>query len=56
MEWLGHLIRMGRPRLHWLEDKKNDLWELQVKIWRQKAIEKNVHQSQSPSGNHRAKE
>jgi hypothetical protein len=45
MEWLGHLIRMGRPRLQWLEDKANDLWELQVKRWRQKVIDKNVHQS-----------
>jgi hypothetical protein len=26
-----------RPILEWLEDEENDLWEVKVKRWRQKA-------------------
>jgi hypothetical protein len=28
---------MGRPRQRLVEDARNDLWELKVKRWRQKA-------------------
>jgi hypothetical protein len=27
----------GKCRLRWVKDGENDLWELQVKKWRQKA-------------------
>jgi hypothetical protein len=30
--------RMGRPRLRWLEDVENDLREMKIKRWRQKAV------------------
>jgi len=29
---------MGRPRLSWLEDVEKDLWEMKVKRWLQKAV------------------
>jgi hypothetical protein len=29
--------KVGGPRLRWLEDAQNDLWELKVKRWRPKA-------------------
>jgi len=29
---------MGRPRIRWLEDAENDNQEMKVKIWRQKAV------------------
>jgi hypothetical protein len=29
-----------RPRLRWLEDVGKDLWEMKVKRWRQKAVER----------------
>jgi hypothetical protein len=31
--------RRGRPRLRWLEDVEKDLWEMEVKRWRQKAVD-----------------
>jgi len=33
-------IRRGRPRLRWLEGVQKDLLEMQVKRWRQKAVDK----------------
>ena len=32
--------RMGRPRSRWLEDTAKDLCEMQVKRWRQKAVDR----------------
>jgi len=32
--------RGGRPRLKWLEDVEKDLWEMKVKRWRQKAVDR----------------
>jgi hypothetical protein len=32
--------RMGRPRLRWLEDAEKSLWEMKVKRWREKAMER----------------
>ena len=32
--------RRGRPRLTWLEDPEKDLWEMKVKRWWQKAIDR----------------
>ena len=29
---------MGRPRIRWLEDAEKDNREMKVKIWRQKAV------------------
>jgi hypothetical protein len=29
---------MGRPRIRWLEDAEKDNREMKVKIWRQKAL------------------
>ena len=26
--------RMGRPRLRWMEDVQNGLWEMKIKKWR----------------------
>jgi hypothetical protein len=31
--------RMVRPRLRCFEDVEKDLWEMKVKIWRQKAVD-----------------
>jgi hypothetical protein len=31
---------MERPRLRWLEDIEKGLWEIQVKRWRQKAVDR----------------
>jgi hypothetical protein len=31
---------MGRPRLRWLEDVQKDLWEMKVKIWWQRAADR----------------
>jgi hypothetical protein len=31
---------MGRPILRWLEDDEKDLWEMKVKRWWQKAIDR----------------
>jgi hypothetical protein len=37
--WLNRGGRMmGRPRIRWLEDAENDNQEMKVKIWRQKAV------------------
>jgi len=33
-------IRRGRPRSRWLEDVQKDLWEIKVKIWRRKAVDR----------------
>jgi hypothetical protein len=30
--------RKGRPRLRWLEDMEKDLWEMKVKKWQQKSV------------------
>jgi len=30
--------RKGRPRLRWLENVERDLWEREVKRWRQRAF------------------
>jgi hypothetical protein len=32
--------RMGRPKLGWLKDVEKDLWEMKVKRWRQKAVDR----------------
>jgi len=32
--------RMGRPTSRWLEDAVKDLCEMQVKRWRQKAVDR----------------
>jgi len=32
--------RRGRPRLRWLVNAEKDLWEIEVKKWRQKAVER----------------
>ena len=32
--------RMERPRLGWLEDGENNLREVKVKMWRQKAVDR----------------
>ena len=32
--------RRGRPRLRWLEDVEKDLWEMKVKRWRQKTVDR----------------
>jgi hypothetical protein len=32
--WRGR----GRPRLRWLEDAEKDVLEMEVKLWRQKAV------------------
>lgn len=31
---------MGRPRLRWLEDAEKDPWEMKVKRWRLKAVDR----------------
>ena len=31
---------MGRPRLRWLENVQKELWEMKVKRWRERAIDK----------------
>jgi len=36
----GRRRRMGRPRSRWLEDAAKDLCEMQVKRWRQKAVDR----------------
>jgi len=33
-------IRIGRPRMRWLEDVERDLCEMKVKRWRQKAVDR----------------
>jgi len=33
-------IRIGRPRMRWMEDVERDLWEMKVKRWRQKAVDR----------------
>lgn len=39
----GGKRRKEGPRLRWLEDVENNLWEIKFKSWRQKtATEKNV--------------
>jgi len=37
---LGGKRRMGRPRLRWLEDAEKDPWEMKVKRWRLKAVDR----------------
>jgi hypothetical protein len=32
--------RRGRPGLRWLEDVENDLGKMEVKIWRQGAVDR----------------
>jgi len=32
--------RMGSPRLRWLEDAEKNLWDMKVKRWRQKAVDR----------------
>ena len=32
--------RRGRPRLRWLEDVEKDVLEMEVKLWRQKAVDR----------------
>jgi hypothetical protein len=32
--------RRGKPRLRWLEDVEKDLQEMEVKKWRQKAVDR----------------
>jgi len=32
--------RMGGPRLRWLEDTEKDPWEMKVKRWRLKAVDR----------------
>jgi len=32
--------KKGRPILRWLEDVKKDLWEMKVKRWLQKAVDR----------------
>ena len=31
---------MRRPRLRWLEDAEKDPWEMKVKRWRLKAVDR----------------
>jgi hypothetical protein len=31
---------MGRPRLRWFEYVEKDLWEMKVKRWRKKAVDR----------------
>ena len=31
---------VGRPGWRWLEDAEKDLWEVKVKIWRHKAVDR----------------
>jgi hypothetical protein len=31
---------MGRPRLRWLKSIEKYLWEMKVKRWRQKAVDR----------------
>ena len=32
--------RMRRPRMRWLEHAEKDAWEMKVKRWRQKAVDR----------------
>jgi len=32
--------RMGRPKLRWLKDEGKDLWQMKIKRWRQKTVDR----------------
>jgi plasmid rolling circle replication initiator protein Rep len=31
---------MRRPKLRWLKDEGKDLWQMKIKRWRQKAVDR----------------
>jgi hypothetical protein len=32
--------RRGKPRMRWLKDVEKDLWEMKVKRWQQKVVDR----------------
>ena len=32
--------RTGRPKLRWLKDEEKDLWQMKIKRWYQKAVDR----------------